>query len=195
MALNILILGPQGAGKGTQAKRLSASYGIPHISTGDMLREAIANGTELGQRVKPILESGELVPDELMIELIRERLSEPDAAEGFVRDGFPRTFAQAEALEPMLREIGKPLSAVLVLQLPEDVAIERLLRRAELEGRTDDTPETIRTRLDLFRKKTEPLVEWYRIRSNVVPIHGDRTENEVFAEIEQVLDRLEESAA
>ncbi len=195
MALNILILGPQGAGKGTQAKRLSASYGIPHISTGDMLREAIANGTELGQRVKPILESGELVPDELMIELIRERLSEPDAAEGFVLDGFPRTFAQAEALEPMLREIGKPLSAVLVLQLPEDVAIERLLRRAELEGRTDDTPETIRTRLDLFRKKTEPLVEWYRIRSNVVPIHGDRTENEVFAEIEQVLDRLEESAA
>jgi len=195
VALNILILGPQGAGKGTQAKRLSASYGIPHISTGDMLREAIANGTELGQRVKPILESGELVPDELMIELIRERLSEPDAAEGFVLDGFPRTFAQAEALEPMLREIGKPLSAVLVLQLPEDVAIERLLRRAELEGRTDDTPETIRTRLDLFRKKTEPLVEWYRIRSNVVPIHGDRTENEVFAEIEQVLDRLEESAA
>jgi len=195
VALNILILGPQGAGKGTQAKRLSASYGIPHISTGDMLREAIANGTELGQRVKPILESGELVPDELMIELIRERLSEPDAAEGFVLDGFPRTFAQAEALEPMLREIGKPLSAVLVLQLPEDVAIERLLRRAELEGRTDDTPETIRTRLDLFRKKTEPLIEWYRIRSNVVPIHGDRTENEVFAEIEQVLDRLEESAA
>ncbi len=195
MALNILILGPQGAGKGTQAKRLSASYGIPHISTGDMLREAIANGTELGQRVKPILESGELVPDELMIELIRERLSEPDAAEGFVLDGFPRTFAQAEALEPMLREIGKPLSAVLVLQLPEDVAIERLLRRAELEGRTDDTPETIRTRLDLFRKKTEPLIEWYRIRSNVVPIHGDRTQNEVFAEIEQVLDRLEESAA
>jgi len=195
VALNILILGPQGAGKGTQAKRLSASYGIPHISTGDMLREAIADGTELGQRVKPILESGELVPDELMIELIRERLSEPDAAEGFVLDGFPRTFAQAEALEPMLREIGKPLSAVLVLQLPEDVAIERLLRRAELEGRTDDTPETIRTRLDLFRKKTEPLVEWYRIRSNVVPIHGDRTQNEVFAEIEQVLDRLEESAA
>ena len=195
MALNILILGPQGAGKGTQAKRLSASYGIPHISTGDMLREAIADGTELGQRVKPILESGELVPDELMIELIRERLSEPDAAEGFVLDGFPRTFAQAEALEPMLREIGKPLSAVLVLQLPEDVAIERLLRRAELEGRTDDTPETIRTRLDLFRKKTEPLIEWYRIRSNVVPIHGDRTQNEVFAEIEQVLDRLEESAA
>ncbi len=195
MALNILILGPQGAGKGTQAKRLSASYGIPHISTGDRLREAIADGTELGQRVKPILESGELVPDELMIELIRERLSEPDAAEGFVLDGFPRTFAQAEALEPMLREIGKPLSAVLVLQLPEDVAIERLLRRAELEGRTDDTPETIRTRLDLFRKKTEPLIEWYRIRSNVVPIHGDRTQNEVFAEIEQVLDRLEESAA
>jgi len=195
VALNILILGPQGAGKGTQAKRLSAAYGIPHISTGDMLREAIASGTELGERVKPILESGQLVPDELMIDLIRERLSAPDAVDGFVLDGFPRTFAQAEALEPMLREIGKPLSAVLVLQLPEDVAIDRLLRRAELEGRADDTPETIRTRLDLFREMTEPLIEWYRIRSNVAPIHGDRSENEVFAEIEQALEQLEESAA
>jgi adenylate kinase len=195
VALNILILGPQGAGKGTQAKRLSAAHGIPHISTGDMLREAIAGGTELGRRVQPILESGQLVPDDLMIELIRERLSQPDAAGGFILDGFPRTFAQAEALEPMLREIGKPLSAVLVLQLPEDVAIQRLLRRAELEGRTDDTPETIRTRLDLYREMTEPLIEWYRIRSNVATIHGDGTENEVFSEIEQALAQLEESAA
>jgi adenylate kinase len=195
VALNILMLGPQGAGKGTQAKRLAEAYGIPHVSTGDMLRAAIAHGTELGQRVKPILGSGQLVPDNLMIELIRERLQEPDTAAGFILDGFPRTFVQAEALEPMLREIGKPLSAVLVLQLPEDVAIERLLRRAEIEGRSDDTPEAIRTRLDLFRKETEPLIEWYRIRSNVAPIHGGRTENEVFAEIEQALDQLGEDAA
>jgi adenylate kinase len=195
VALNILMLGPQGAGKGTQAKRLSEAYGIPHISTGDMLRSAISQGTELGRRVKPILDSGQLVPDDLMIELIRERLSTPDTEPGFILDGFPRTYAQAEALEPMLREIGKPLSVVLVLQLPEDVAVERLLRRSQLEGRSDDTPEAIRTRLDLYRRETEPLIEWYRIRSNVVTIHGERSENEVFAEIEQALDQLGEDAA
>jgi adenylate kinase len=195
VALNILMLGPQGAGKGTQAKRLSEAYGIPHISTGDMLRSAISQGTELGRRVKPILDSGQLVPDDLMIELIRERLSTPDTEPGFILDGFPRTYAQAEALEPMLREIGKPLSVVLVLQLPEDVAVERLLRRSQLEGRSDDTPEAIRTRLDLYRRETEPLIEWYRIRSNVGTIHGERSENEVFAEIEQALDQLGEDAA
>jgi adenylate kinase len=195
VALNILVLGPQGAGKGTQAKRLAEEYGIAHVSTGDMLRAAIAAGSDLGLRVKAIVESGELVPDELMIELIRDRLTQPDTSNGFVLDGFPRTFAQAEALEPMLREIGKPLSIVLVLQLPEDAAIQRLLRRAELEGRTDDTPETIRKRLTLYRSETEPLIEWYRIRSNVVTIHGDRSENEVFTEIEEALQQLGENAA
>jgi adenylate kinase len=195
VALNILVLGPQGAGKGTQAKRLAEEYGIAHVSTGDMLRAAIIAGSELGLRVKGIVDSGELVPDELMIELIRDRLIQPDTAGGFVLDGFPRTFAQAEALEPMLREIGKPLSVVLFLQLPEDVAIQRLLRRAELEGRSDDTPEAIRKRLALYRSETEPLIEWYRIRANVVTIHGDRSENEVFAQIEEALDQLGENAA
>jgi adenylate kinase len=188
--VNVLLLGPQGAGKGTQAKRISNEYGVPHIATGDILRSAIADRTELGRRVAPIVESGRLVPDDLMIELIRDRLGAEDTELGFVLDGFPRTLAQADALEPMLREIGKQLSVVLVLQLSEDVAVERLLRRAELEGRTDDTPETIRTRLGLYRRETEPLVEWYRIRSHVVPIHGDRTENEVFAEIQQALTQV-----
>jgi adenylate kinase len=188
--VNVLLLGPQGAGKGTQAKRISNEYGVPHIATGDILRSAIADRTELGRRVAPIVESGRLVPDDLMIELIRDRLGAEDTELGFVLDGFPRTLAQADALEPMLREIGKQLSVVLVLQLSEDVAVERLLRRAELEGRTDDTPETIRTRLGLYRRETEPLVEWYRIRSRVVPIHGDRTENEVFAEIQQALTQV-----
>ena len=187
--MNILLLGPQGAGKGTQAKRIAAEYGLPHIATGEMLRHAIAAGTPLGRKVKPIYDSGGLVPDDLMIELIRERLSEPDAAEGFVLDGFPRTFVQAEALDAMLRDIDRPLSLVLELQVPDEVAIERLSRRAEIEGRADDTPEAIRRRLSLYHEETEPLVEYYRTRGNVVGIHGDRSENEVFSEIQQALEQ------
>jgi adenylate kinase len=187
--LNILILGPQGAGKGTQAKRISEEYGIPHIATGDMLRDAIAAGTELGRKVKPIYDSGELVPDDLMIELIRERLSRGDTDNGFVLDGFPRTLRQAEALDPMLREIGKELTVEFVLQLPDEICIERLLKRAQLEERVDDTPEAIAKRLELYHRETEPLIEWYRIRSNVVMIHADRSVDEVFAEIQQALEQ------
>jgi adenylate kinase len=188
--VNVLLLGPQGSGKGTQAKRIEAEYGIPHIATGDMLRNAIAQETELGRKVKPILESGELVPDDLMIELIRERLEEPDTADGFILDGFPRTPTQADALDAMLSEIGRDLSIVFEFQLPDDIATERLLRRAELEGRTDDTPEVIARRLALYHQQTEPLVEHYRAQGNLVGIHGDRTVNEVFSEIQQALDQV-----
>jgi adenylate kinase len=187
--LNILILGPQGAGKGTQAKRIAEAYGIPHIATGDILRAAIAAGTNLGRKVKPIYDSGGLVPDDLMIAIIRERLSQEDAEPGFIVDGFPRTSAQAEALDAMLREIGQDLTVVFALQLPEEVAIGRLLKRAELEGRVDDTPEAIAKRLDLYRRETEPLIEWYRIRSSVVPIHAERSVDEVFEEIQQALEQ------
>jgi len=187
--VNILLLGPQGAGKGTQAKRIAAEYGLPHIATGDILRQAMAEGTPLGRQVKPIYDSGGLVPDDLMIELIRERLSKPDAQDGFVLDGFPRTFVQAEALDTMLREIDKQLDLVLELQVPDEVAIERLTRRARLEGRPDDTPEAIRRRLALYHEETEPLVEYYRARGNVVGVHGDRSENEVFAEIQKALEQ------
>jgi adenylate kinase len=188
--LNILLLGPQGSGKGTQAKRISAEYGIPHVATGDMLREAIAAGTELGRRVKPILARGDLVPDEDMISLIRERLSRDDTAEGFVLDGFPRTMAQAEALDAMLREIGRELTIVFELQLPEEVCIERLLRRARLEGRVDDTPEVVRRRLELYHRETEPLIEHHRATGKLVGIHADRPIPEVFAEIQEALDHL-----
>jgi len=187
--LNVLVLGPQGAGKGTQAKRISDAYGIPHIATGDILRAAIAGETEIGRKVKPIYDSGGLVPDDLMIEIIRDRLAEEDTGEGFILDGFPRTLAQAEALDPMLREIGKELVVVFALQLPEEVCIERLTKRAQLEGRTDDTPDAIARRLAVYRQETEPLIEWYRIRSNVVTIHADRTVNEVFSEIQQALEQ------
>jgi adenylate kinase len=187
--LNILVLGPQGAGKGTQAKRIAETYGIPHIATGDMLRAAMAADTELGRKVKPIYDSGGLVPDDLMIELIRDRLTDDDTENGFVLDGFPRTLPQAEALDPMLREIGKELTVVFALQLPDEVAIERLMKRAQLEGRGDDTPEAIAKRLELYHRETEPLIEWYRIRSNVVTVHADRSVNEVFAEIQEALEQ------
>jgi adenylate kinase len=187
--VNILLLGPQGSGKGTQAKRISEAYGIPHIATGDMLRSAMAAETELGRKVKPIYDSGGLVPDDLMIELIRDRLTQDDTENGFVLDGFPRTLPQAEALDPMLREIGKELMVVFVLQLPDEVCIERLTKRAQVEGRVDDTPEAIAKRLELYHRETEPLIEWYRIRSNVVMIHADRSVNEVFGEIQQALEQ------
>jgi adenylate kinase len=187
--LNVLLLGVQGSGKGTQAKRIASDYGLAHIATGDMLRGAISAGTELGQRVKPILESGELVPDDLMIELIRDRLQQDDAQEGFVLDGFPRTMAQAEALDAMLSEIDRPLSVVFELQVPDEVAIERLRLRSDEEGRADDTPEAIRKRIDLYHQETKPLVGHYRLAGNLVGIHGDRPENEVFAEIQRALDQ------
>jgi len=188
--VNILLLGPQGSGKGTQAKRISAEYAIPHIATGDMLRAAIEAGTPLGRQVAPILESGQLVPDELMIDLIRERLEEPDTAPGFILDGFPRTTPQADALDAMLREIGRELTIVFALQVSDEICIERLLKRAWVEGRPDDTPEAIRTRLELYHRETEPLIEHYRAQGYLVTIHADGTPNQVFAEIQAGLEQL-----
>jgi adenylate kinase len=185
-----LLLGPQGAGKGTQAKRIAAEYGIPHIATGDMLRTAIAAGTDLGKQVEPIVNAGELVSDELMIELIRERLAQGDTEPGFILDGFPRTTPQAEALDEMFAEIGRAFSVVFALQIQDAVAFERLRRRAQLEGRADDTDDAIQRRLDAYHRETEPLIEYYRARDKLVPIHGDRSENEVFAEIQQALEQV-----
>jgi adenylate kinase len=190
VALNILLLGPQGAGKGTQGKLISTEYGIPHIATGDMLRAAIAGDTQLGRRVKPIYDRGELVPDDLMIELIRERVAEDDTREGFVLDGFPRTSVQAEALDEVLSEIERPLTIVFEFELPEEVCVDRLTRRAADEGRLDDTPEAIRTRLGLYHQETEPLIEYYRSRGNLVTIPADRPVGEVFAEIQRALDQV-----
>ena len=185
--MNILLLGPQGSGKGTQAKRIAEEYGLAHIATGDMLREAIAAETPLGRAVKPIVERGALVPDELMVDLIRERLDDEDTREGFILDGFPRTMAQAEALDSMLREIGRDLDIVFELQISDDVAVDRLGKRAVEEGRTDDTPEAIARRLSDYHEKTEPLVGYYRLRGNLVGIHGDNPIDRVFSEIQEAL--------
>ena len=190
MPLNVLLRGPQGAGKGTQAKRISAEYGIPHIASGEILRVEMDAGTELGMRVKDVYDRGDLVSDDLMIELIRNRLELPDTEAGFVLDGFPRTTVQAEALDTMFNDIGRNFSVAFALQIPDEVAFGRLRRRAEVEGRADDTDEAIQRRLDNYHRETEPLIEYYRTRGNLVPIHGNRTENEVFAEIQRALEQV-----
>jgi adenylate kinase len=188
------VIGPQGSGKGTQAARLSDAHGIPHVSTGEMFRAAIAAGTELGLRVEPILAAGQLVPDDLTVDLIRERLAEPDAERGFVLDGFPRNLAQAEALDAMLADIGRRLDAVLFFDLAEEIAVERLRVRAREEGREDDTPEGIARRLAIYHEQTEPVVERYRATGKLVPLHADRSIEQVADEIEQALELLDEEA-
>src|SRR2546423_359527 len=190
MPLNVLLLGPQGAGKGTQAKRVSAEYGIAHIASGEILRAEMQAGTELGRRVKDVYDRGDLVSDDLVIELIRTRLEQPDTDSGFILDGFPRTTVQAEALDAMMSEIARSFSVVFALQIPDAVAFERLRKRAQVEGRADDTDEAIQRRLENYHRETEPLIEYYRVRGNLVPIHGDRSENVVFAEIQSALEQV-----
>jgi adenylate kinase len=164
-------------------------YGIPHIATGDMLREMKELPTELGRELKEVMDRGQLVNDELMIRLIRDRLSRGDTVGGFVLDGFPRTMPQAEALGDLLRENGRELDVVFDFQVPDrEVLLQRMLTRAEAEGRSDDTPDAIRMRLELYDLETAPLVEYYRShQANVVGVHADRTVEEVFREIEEAL--------
>jgi len=190
--VNILLLGPQGSGKGTQAKLISKTYGIPHIATGDMIREMKELDTEVGREVKAVYDAGGLVNDDLMIRMIRDRLDRGDTLPGFVLDGFPRTMAQAEALDALLSEFDRDLDIVFEFQVADrKTLIDRLAKRAAEENRSDDTPEAIRRRLALYDEQTAPLVEYYRsTRGNVVGIHADRSVDEVFAEIREVLDQV-----
>ena len=194
--MNILVLGPQGSGKGTQATRIKATYGIPHIATGDMIREMKERDTELGRELREVYDRGELVNDELMIRLIRDRLSRGDTLGGFVLDGFPRTMPQAEALDELLRELGREIHVVFEFQVPDrEELLRRMLKRAEEERRADDTPEAIRRRLELYDRETAPLVEYYRTtRNNVVGIHADRSVEDVFHEIQESLQSVEARA-
>ncbi len=164
--MRLLFIGPPGAGKGTQAQRVAERLGIAHVSTGDMFRAQVAAGTELGKRVEAIMKAGDYVPDEVTVAMLAERIAEPDAAAGFILDGFPRTLGQVEALDDLLGPDG--LDRVVVLDVPEDELVRRLLAR----GRADDTEETVRTRLAVYREQTEPLVDLYSRRGIVVHVDG-----------------------
>ena len=170
--MRVVLLGPPGSGKGTQAKLLAERLGIPQISTGEMLRAAVREGTPLGQRVKAVMEAGELVSDDLMIALIRERIAAPDALAGFVLDGFPRTVDQAGALDRLLEGNGKDISAVVNLSVPDSALIDRLAGRSGQEKRSDDRQETVLERLRVYHEKTEPLAEFYRGRRLLTDVDG-----------------------
>ena len=191
--MNIIVLGPQGSGKGTQGKKISQTYGIPHIATGDELRRMKELPTQTGRMIKEVMDRGELVDDELLIRMIRDRLDRGDTLPGFVLDGFPRTLVQAEALDDLLIELGRSIDVVFEFQIPDRrQLLDRLLRRAAEENRSDDTPEAIENRLAEYDAKTAPLVEYYRsTRNNLVGIHADRSIEEVFHEIEQSLSSVE----
>lgn len=177
----LLIIGPPGAGKGTQAARIAERYSVPAISTGDIFRANIKGGTELGKRVQAIIESGELVPDSLTNEIVADRLSQDDAAAGFLLDGYPRTTDQVEAVDNMLD--GASLDAVVLLQADTDAVVERLLKRAELEGRADDTEDVIRHRQDVYAAQTEPLIDLFTARGLVVSVDG-------LGSVDEVADRI-----
>jgi len=176
--MRLILLGPPGAGKGTQAEKIAAGFGIPQLSTGDMLREAVASGTKIGLKAKEIMERGDLVPDALVIAAVADRLDEPDAANGFVLDGFPRTLAQAEALDDELYRRVLEITAVLELKVDESVLVERVRTRAEQMAergepvRSDDTPEVCERRLDVYRAQTAPVIEHYRSLGVLKSIDG-----------------------
>jgi adenylate kinase len=183
VARNILMMGPPGSGKGTQAARIAERRGLAHISTGDMLRAAMAAGTELGKRVKDVVDRGDLVPDDLMLELVLDRLSQPDAANGFLLDGFPRTVAQATALVDAL-EGGQVLERIILLEVPDEVLVERALAR----GRADDTEDTIRHRLRVYLDSTRPVLAALEGKLDRVDIDGVGGIDEITARIEAALD-------
>ena len=179
----VVFLGPPGVGKGTQAKRLVAELGIPHISTGDMLREEMHRETELGKKAASFTNEGKLVPDDVIIEMVCQRTSQPDCAAGFLLDGFPRTVDQAKAMDEFLAEQGNSISVVLRLVVAEEELRRRLVERAKCEGRPDDTPETISERFRVYEQSTAPVVGYYRERRLLRDINGEQTPDNVFKTI------------
>lgn len=206
--MNIVLLGAPGAGKGTQAAKLVEEFGTAHISTGDMLRAAVKAGTDLGKKAKTYMDAGELVPDDVIIGLVLERLQEPDTANGFILDGFPRTSAQAVALDAELGKLGRPLTAALLIDVESEVIVKRLTSRrmckecgyigsvadekcpkcsGEMYQRDDDNEATVRNRLDVYEKSTSPLIDYYRGCNLLVTIDGDRDPQVVYADVKNAL--------
>lgn len=185
--MNLIFLGPPGCGKGTQAKRLEETMGLEQISTGDMLRQEVARQSELGRQAKAFMDAGKLVPDEVMIGVIRSRLQEGTPGSGFILDGFPRTVAQARGLDTMLTELGVAVDRVLYLQVPKEKVVERLLKRATIEGRSDDNRETIEKRMQVYLEQTEPVIDWYRDQSVLRELDGDRSIEAIAADIRGAL--------
>ncbi|MEC4804657.1 MAG: adenylate kinase [Jaaginema sp. PMC 1079.18] len=183
MTKRLIFLGPPGAGKGTQAQVLAAQWGIPHISTGDILRQAIRNQTPLGKQAQGFMERGELVPDALILDLIRDRLQYEDTRQGWILDGFPRNLAQAEFLDKLLAELQQSSDCAISLEAPEEVLVDRLLGR----GRTDDTEETIRRRLQVYQEQTAPVKAFYKQHNCLQVVDGDRSLEAVTGAIAQAL--------
>jgi adenylate kinase len=184
--MRIVFIGPPGAGKGTQAEKVITTYRLAHLSTGDMLRAARDAKTEIGKKADLYMSSGQLVPDEIILQVVRERLQQPDCAGGYLLDGFPRTIGQAEALDATLCEEGKPLDVVLELRVAEDELFQRLAGR----GRSDDRPEVIRQRLVAYRQQTEPLLQYYQKQKLLKSVDGLGTVDEVWERIKGVLDGI-----
>lgn len=183
----VIFLGPPGAGKGTQAERLAAEQALVKISTGDILRDHVARGTELGQQVAPLLKAGKLVPDELLMALIRERLASMESVR-VIFDGFPRTKLQAQELDILLEELGAPITAVPLLEVPDELLIERIVERGKTSSRNDDTEDVARQRQEIYRQQTQPLIDYYAARGHLRPVDGVGSMDEVYHRLLSVLD-------
>ena len=188
--LNIVIFGAPGSGKGTQSERIVEKYGINHISTGDVLRAEIKNGTELGKTAKGYIDQGQLIPDELMIDILASVFDSFKESKGVIFDGFPRTIAQAEALKKMLAERGQDVSVMVDLDVPEEELMVRLIKRGKDSGRADDNEETIKKRLHVYHSQTSPLIDWYKNEKKYQHINGLGTMEGIFAEICEAVDKL-----
>ena len=189
--MNFILLGPPGAGKGTQAKVLVDNYGVVQLSTGDMLRAAVASGSELGAQAKAVMDAGKLMPDDIMVEIISARIAELDCANGFILDGFPRTTAQADALDKMLEEKGLPLDHVIEISVNDAVLIDRINARVaetpEAERRDDDNAETLKHRLDVYHEQTAPILPYYESRGMLKKVDGMQLIDEVSKQIEAII--------